>query len=254
MRETPAAKLDAYGIPFELPLVPEHVLSQCNKYILIIDELNRGNIPAIFGELITLLEEDKRDGRSEATTLVLPYSKELFAVPPNLYLIGTMNTTDRSAEALDVALRRRFAFHPVPSRPNLIPQLASGPQAAGVDLQRMLEAINRRLELLIGEDYQIGHAYFLDVQSLDKLKAAFERHIIPLLQEYFFNDYGKIGLVLGREFVREKDTKKPGSPFADFDHPYAGEFSEKRVYELRPMEELEEVAFIRIYDEGYDLS
>ncbi|MCB0595535.1 MAG: EVE domain-containing protein [Lewinellaceae bacterium] len=245
-------KLDEFGLPFELPLVPDHILSQCNKYVLIIDEINRGNIPAIFGELITLLEEDKRDGRSEATTVLLPYSKELFAVPPNLHLIGTMNTTDRSAEALDVALRRRFAFRAVPARPDLIPKLASGPQAAGVDLQRLLEAINRRLELLIGEDYQIGHAYFLDVQDLDGLKAAFELHIIPLLQEYFFNDYGKIGLVLGREFVREKDNRSGASAFADFDHPYAGEFSEKRVYELRPIEEVEEVAFIRVYDEGYE--
>ncbi len=250
--ETAPLKVDEFGLPFELPLVPGHILAQCNKYVLIIDEINRGNIPSIFGELITLLEEDKRDGRSEATSVILPYSKELFAVPPNLYLIGTMNTTDRSADALDIALRRRFAFQAVPARPDLIPKLASGPQAAGVDLQRMLEAINRRLELLLGEDYQIGHAYFLDVQDLDGLKAAFEYHIIPLLQEYFFNDYGKIGLVLGREFIREKNPHPGTSVFADFDHPYAGEFSEKRVYELRPMKELEEVAFIRIYDEGYE--
>lgn len=249
--ETPPLKLDEYGLPFELPLVPDHILAGCNKYVLIIDEINRGNIPAIFGELITLLEEDKRDGRSEAATLILPYSKELFAVPPNLYLIGTMNTTDRSADALDIALRRRFAFQALPARPGLIPRLANGPQEAGVDLQRMLEAINRRLEVLIGEDYQIGHAYFLDVQDLDGLKAAFGRHIIPLLQEYFFNDYGKIGLVLGREFVREKENAGNASIFAGFDHPFAGEFSEKRVYELRPMEELTEVAFIRIYEEGY---
>ncbi|MCB0585568.1 MAG: EVE domain-containing protein [Phaeodactylibacter sp.] len=249
--EAPLSKLDEYGMPFELPLVPEHILAQCNNYVLIIDEINRGNIPAIFGELITLLEEDKRDGRSEATTVILPYSKELFAVPPNLYLIGTMNTTDRSAEALDIALRRRFAFQAVPARPGLIPKLADGPQATGVDLQRMLEAINRRLELLIGEDYQVGHAYFLEVNGLDSLRATFEHHIIPLLQEYFFNDYGKIGLVLGREFIREKGTPPDVSVFADFDHPFAGEFSEKRVYELRPMEELTEAAFIRIYDGRY---
>lgn len=254
--EAPSLKVDEFGspfgLPFELPLVPDHILAQCNKYVLIIDEINRGNIPSIFGELITLLEEDKRDGRSEATSVILPYSKELFAVPPNLYLIGTMNTTDRSTEALDIALRRRFAFRAVPARPDLIPRLADGPLAAGVDMQRLLEAINRRLELLIGEDYQIGHAYLLGVHDLDSLRAAFDKHIIPLLKEYFFNDYGKIGLVLGRAFVREKDTHSGASAFAAFDHPYAGEFSEKRVYELRPVEEVEEVDFIRVYDEGYE--
>jgi len=239
---------DEYRLPFELPLLPAHILATCSKYVLIIDEINRGNIPAIFGELITLLEEDKRDGRSEAATLSLPYSKEAFAVPPNLYLIGTMNTSDRSAEALDIALRRRFAFQHVPARPELISRLAASPQASGINLERLLRAINGRLELLIGADYHIGHAYFLDVQNLDGLKAVFERHIIPLLQEYFFNDYGKIGLVLGREFIREKHSPPGTDVFADFDHPYAGEFSEKRVYELRPAEELTEAAFIRVYE------
>ncbi len=244
--------LDEYGLPLELPLVPDHILEKCNKYVLIIDEINRGNIPAIFGELITLLEDDKRDGRREVATVVLPYSKELFAVPPNLYVVGTMNTTDRSAEALDIALRRRFAFHYVPSRPELISRLA-GPQASGVNLEQMLRAMNSRLELLIGADYHIGHAYFLNVHSLDELKAVFGNHIIPLLQEYFFNDYGKIGLVLGRDFVREKHGPPGTEAFADFDHPYAGEFSEKRIYELLPMEELSEAAFIRIYDRGYEI-
>ena len=232
-------------------MVPDHILSKCNKYVLIIDEINRGNIPAIFGELITLLEEDKRDGRHEAVTAVLPYSKELFSVPPNLYIIGTMNTADRSAESLDIALRRRFAFTALEPQPELIAQLSDGPMAAGVDLKALLRAINERIELLLVRDYRIGHAYFLNVRTLDKLKETFQRHILPLLEEYFFNDYGKIGLVLGSAFLQEKHRGRNTDIFADFDHPFAGEFAERRAYELRPMEDLTEVDFIRIYDKAY---
>ena len=123
--------------------------------------------------------------------------------------------------------------------------------AAGIDLPAMLRAMNERIELLLGRDYCIGHAYFLNIQSLDNLKEVFRNHILPLLEEYFFSDYGKIGLVLGSAFLLEKHLGRNTDVFADFSHPFAGEFSERRAYELRPLEELTETDFIRIYDKKY---
>lgn len=238
----------------ELPVVTEDILARCNKYVLIIDEINRGNIPAIFGELISLIEADKRDGAAEALTVVLPYSKNYFSVPVNLYILGTMNSVDRSAEAMDIALRRRFVFRSLDPQPDLISKLASKPNPAGIDLKKLLDAMNQRIELLLDKDHTIGHAYFLNIENLAELKNAFTQTIIPMLNEYFFNDLGKIGLVLGKDFVIEKDLVDDNlrdSVFADFDHPYASEFAEKRLYEIRPIEDLNEAAFIRIYDKTY---
>jgi len=221
-----------------------------DNFVFIIDEINRGNVASIFGELITLVEKDKRDGASEALQVTLPYSKKPFSIPPNLYLLATMNTTDRSVEAFDVALRRRFDFIEKMPNPSLIPSLAVQPIAAGVDLEKLLIAINQRIEILLDSAYCLGHSYFLNIATLADLQELFSKKIIPLLQEYFFNDLGKIGLVLGRDFIQ---IKKYGnaSIFADFEHEMAGEWAEKKVFELRNVEELKEENFIRIYDENY---
>ena len=166
------------------------------NYILIIDEINRGNVSAIFGELITLLEEDKRKGNKEHTEVKLLYSGKKFSVPNNVYIIGTMNTADRSVEALDTALRRRFSF--VEMQPN--PEILS--KVGNVDLKELLKTINQRIEVLIDKDHQIGHSYFIGIQNIDDLRRTFKDKIIPLLEEYFYGDFGKIGLVLGGAFIK----------------------------------------------------
>ena len=163
------------------------------RFVLIIDEINRGNVASIFGELISLLEDDKR-GRLRVT---LPYSKEDFTVPPNLYVLGTMNTADRSVEALDTALRRRFSFQELAPQPQLLRE-----NVAGVSLRALLAAINERLETLLDRDHRLGHAWLLPVTSLDELRDAFSRRIIPQLQEYFYGHWGRMGQVLGSGFVR----------------------------------------------------
>lgn len=210
-------------------------LGKVPKVVLIIDEINRGNVSQIFGELITLIEEDKRIGKPEALELVLPYSKEQFSVPPNLYIIGTMNTADRSVEALDTALRRRFSFTEMPPDPQLITSEGKLKDQNGIcediNLSQLLRTINTRIEKLLDRDHQIGHSYFLSVGSLNDLKLAFQNKIIPLLQEYFFGDYGKIGLVLGKGFVRKKNDE--GLVFAKFDdYDDSADLAERKVFEL----------------------
>ncbi|WP_223599404.1 AAA family ATPase [Chryseobacterium sp. GVT01B] len=259
-------------------------------HVLIIDEINRGNVSQIFGELITLIEEDKRQGNNEALEIPLPYSKNKFGVPSNLYIIGTMNTADRSVEALDTALRRRFSFEEMPPKPELLnpstmvenllweykshewtdeEYLAEENKlfsALGVsedfkskkegiweqmkkdketktekesryfqdfiynriDFEKLLNIINNRIEKLIDKDHAIGHAYFIGKDNAT-IKDSFYKNIIPLLQEYFFGDYGKIGLVLGKGFVKKKVTAS--SVFATFDD-YESEYSERESYEI----------------------
>jgi|GEM_PF-3746525 len=173
---------------------------QAESVVLIIDEINRGNVSQIFGELITLIEEDKRLGCSEALEVMLPYSKKNFGVPPNLYIIGTMNTADRSVEALDTALRRRFSFEFVGPVPELVPE-----DIDGIKLRALFETINNRISYLLDDDHQIGHSYFMQVKTISDIKAVFETKLIPLLKEYFYNDYGKIRLVLGEGFVAKTE-------------------------------------------------
>jgi 5-methylcytosine-specific restriction enzyme B len=165
------------------------------RKVLIIDEINRGNVSRIFGELITLIESSKRAGAPEALEVTLPYSKRRFSVPDNLYIIGTMNTADRSLTGLDVALRRRFVFREM--IPN--PAMLSGIEVLGIDIGRLLSIMNNRIEALLDRDRCLGHAYFLplrDDPSLDRMSSIFRQQIIPLLQEYFFEDWSRIQLVL----------------------------------------------------------
>lgn len=212
---------------------PENSDRRIKPYVLIIDEINRGNVSQIFGELITLLEADKRLGRDEALEVTLPYSKEKekFGVPANLYIIGTMNTADRSVEALDTALRRRFSFTEMPPNYELKELEYS---FAGTTGKEILKTINQRIEKLLDRDHLIGHSYLMIKEGENfesKLMDAFYRNIIPLLQEYFYGDYAKIGAVLGKGFIDKKaDADK--IEFADFDYFEAADYSDKVIYEI----------------------
>lgn len=168
-------------------------------YVFIIDEINRGNISKIFGELITLIEPTKRLGAPEAATAILPYTGDPFGVPNNVYILGTMNTADRSIALMDTALRRRFQFVEMMPDAIVLTKLGIG-EVEGIDILRMLTIINERIEYLYDREHTIGHAYFTSLAkdpSLKNLAGIFLNAIIPLLQEYFYEDYSKIQLVLG---------------------------------------------------------
>ena len=203
--------------------------TEIENFVIILDEINRGNVSNIFGELITLLEEDKRKGNKEELEVVLPYSSEKFSVPNNLFIIGTMNTADRSVEALDSALRRRFSF--VEIMPN--PGLLKSKKIDGIDLTELLTKINERIEALVDRDHTIGHSYLMKVKDGDGLRNAFKNEIIPLLQEYFYGDYGKIGLVLGRGFV--KMHAQENEIFADFEYDGSDGLAQNK-FELIPID------------------
>ena len=194
--------------------------------VFIIDEINRGNISKIFGELITLIEPTKRIGAKEQLRALLPYSGQNFGVPDNVYLIGTMNTADRSIALIDTALRRRFSFVEMqPDSATLKDVLVDG-----IDISEMLDTINKRITVLLDREHTIGHSYLLPLKSdptLERLAVIFENTIVPLLQEYFYDDYEKIQLVLGdnqkpddstRFIVRKNDAVKLFGN-ADIDFP-----------------------------------
>lgn len=166
------------------------------NFVIIIDEINRGNISRVFGELITLIEDSKRTGKLEEISVKLPYSRESFSVPQNVYIIGTMNTADRSLAGLDLALRRRFTFEEM--RPKT--ELLKGINVEGIKIDELLSIMNQRIEVLLDREHTIGHAYFMELKgepSIKKLGEIFQNKILPLLQEYFFDDWSKINLVLG---------------------------------------------------------
>ena len=171
------------------------------EYAIFIDEINRGNISEIFGELITLIEEDKRIGNPNELEVTLPYSKQKFGVPKNLKIIGTMNSADRSTALIDIALRRRFEFvHMTCNLEVLASHLRKkglNPQdIEGVNLIKLLDVINKRIKLLLDANFVIGHAFFMHIETLEDIIRTFKNKIIPLLEEYFYEDLEKIQIVL----------------------------------------------------------
>ena len=207
---------------------------QKENYVFIIDEINRGSISKIFGELITLIEDTKRKGCPEALSAMLPYSGEPFSVPNNVYILGTMNTADRSISLIDTALRRRFHF--VENMPDVQVLRALGADfIEDLDVAEMLSVINKRITYLFDREHTIGHAFFTvlkDDPSIERLSSIFKKSIIPLLQEYFYEDYEKIRLVLGdnaksdestqfvRKIVNDVSQVFKGHPEVDIDARY----------------------------------
>lgn len=232
---------------------PDEVLSYLEKgqydlvdspkqFVIVIDEINRGNISQILGELIPLIEPNKRIGEKEAIKITLPYSKDSFGVPRNLHIIGTMNTADRSVEALDTALRRRFDFK------ELVPSEESGENLdwhkfEKFDVKHLFSAINERIEYFLDRDHLLGHAFYVNLgnEPLEELKARFANKIIPLLKEYFYEDWEKIGMILGEGFVEAFD----GTPkFAKFESN--GDYGAKLKYVLIKRDQWTEDTFLKV--------
>lgn len=240
-------------------------LAPDQRFAMVIDEINRGNISKIFGELITLIEPDKRDpldGTPPPVEVTLAYSGEQFSVPANVDIYGTMNTADRSLALLDTALRRRFEFVPLTPDTRLLANLVVTTEAGAIDVPRMLERINERIEALYDRDHCIGHAYFMGLERVDdgssrfkELQGIFRNRIVPLLEEYFFEDWQKIRLVLG-----DNQKRDPGAQFIRESLDHEQELSElfggnhgldayatKRIYSVQDSAFEEPGAYLGIY-------
>lgn len=194
------------------------VTEDTRPYVFIIDEINRGNISKIFGELITLIEDTKREGMNEQANAILPYSREAFSVPSNVYILGTMNTADRSIALMDTALRRRFQFVEMMPKTELLNDVIVQKDGKSLNVESMLNVINQRIEFLFDREHTIGHAFFMKLEenpSIETLASIFQKSVIPLLQEYFYEDYQKIQLVLGdngksnqtHKFILDEEVK-----------------------------------------------
>ena len=209
----------------------EASVSLPKPFILIIDEINRGNISRIFGELITLIEDSKRAGAEEALSVTLPYSKKEFSVPNNVYIIGTMNSSDRSLTGLDIALRRRFTFIEMPPKPELLNDVV----IEGLNVGKLLEVINQRIEVLLDRDHCIGHANFMSLKkqpTLEHLASIFKQKIIPQLQEYFFDDWSKINMVLNNNGMLQTKPVEKSVLFPNVDTDEASYFEGQKTWEM----------------------
>ncbi len=220
-----------------------------NRYAIFIDEINRGNISKIFGELITLIEEDKRDGASNAIEVKLPYSGDSFSVPNNLDIYGTMNTADRSLAHIDTALRRRFTFKELMPRSDLLGEIELDEQV--VNLKRLLDSMNERIEAIFDREHQIGHAYFIPEKDTElDLPEVFRNRIIPLLTEYFFDDWSKVRAVLGDDRCSDKRELQFISAHEVQDGvvlPNIGARN-KRIYRINESAFKSADAYVKVYD------
>lgn len=216
-----------------------------NKYLLIIDEINRGNISKIFGELITLIEEDKRvipngefnfdktELKGDQLSITLPYTQSKFAVPNNLYIIGTMNTSDRSIASIDIALRRRFTFIEMMPDSSLVPE-----NIENFSLRNLMETLNKKISLLVDRDHQIGHAYFMKIKTIEELKDVWFNRILPLLNEYLYGDWRKLNLLV-EPFIKKEDIPN------NFPDDFKEECINERLYSFkRESEYTDNQAFI----------
>lgn len=213
------------------PTQQGHKGSVDSPYVLIIDEINRGNISRIFGELITLIEDSKRQGADEALSVTLPYSKEEFSVPSNVYIIGTMNSSDRSLTGLDIALRRRFTFIEMPPKPELLNDI----EVEGLNIGELLKIINQRIEVLLDRDHCIGHANFMSLnkdRTREHLATIFKQKIIPQLQEYFFDDWSKINMVLNANGMLKAKPVERSVLFPNVESDSDGFFEEQKTWQL----------------------
>lgn len=209
----------------------KEVDDQHKKFVLIVDEINRGNISRIFGELITLIEDSKRQGAEEELSVTLPYSKEEFSVPSNVYIIGTMNSSDRSLTGLDIALRRRFTFIEMPPKPELLNEV----KVEGLSVGELLKVINQRIEVLLDRDHCIGHANFMSLKkqpTLEHLADIFKQKIIPQLQEYFFDDWAKINMVLNANGMLKAKPIERSVLFPNVETDSDGFFEEQKTWQL----------------------
>ncbi len=235
---------------FELNQMQNIANFQSKRHVLIIDEMDRGDVISIFGEVLSILNSSKREGAAEAQAVIMPYSKTYFSIPPNLYIIGTMNIDDQELAEMDIALRSRFHMIKVAPVPMVLPTIISG--ELQIDLANMLAVINARISVILGQGKGIGHAYMMNVQNFQELKLAFYGKIVPILNDIFKGNNAKLGLVLGKGFFHKIEFDK-SNILAHFDESVNAKYGKQIRYLLKGFNEVNEMDFIRIYNEEASL-